>query len=190
MDVTTTAADRDMGKTVPWCGCCGRTIRADRLVELGNTPGVFICDQCALWAARRSTRMPVIPLDPRPVLRWLRSRLQPPQPLARAIPVLPSTDLDRTCAFYQAYGLEQVARDEGYLLLRIAGMEVHFSLHESPVVGEAFVLVPNASQLWKQLRSRDATGLGPLEDRPHGLREFVVTDPDGNQIRVGSPTPD
>jgi hypothetical protein len=29
-----------------------------------------------------------------------------------------------------------------------------------------------------------------VEDREHGLREFVVTDPDGNRIRVGSPIPD
>jgi hypothetical protein len=31
--------------------------------------------------------------------------------------------------------------------------------------------------------------LGRVEDREHGLRGFVVTDPDGNQIRVGSAIP-
>jgi uncharacterized glyoxalase superfamily protein PhnB len=40
--------------------------------------------------------------------------------------------------------------------------------------------------LWKQLKSQGASGLGPVEDQPYGLREFVVVDPDGNKIRVGS----
>jgi hypothetical protein len=28
-----------------------------------------------------------------------------------------------------------------------------------------------------------------VQDQASGLREFVVTDPDGNHIRVASPTP-
>ena len=164
----------------------------DRLVELGNTPGVFICDQCALWAARRSTRVPVIPLDPRAVLRWLRSRVWTRRADARTIPILPSADLDRTSAFYQTFGMEEIARYERYLLMGMAGVELHFSSrNESPAAGEAVVLVPDAGRLWKQLKSRDvAAGLGPVEDQPYGLREFVVTDPDGNRIRVASPAPD
>ena len=34
-----------------------------------------------------------------------------------------------------------------------------------------------------------SSDLDRLKSHPSGLREFVVTDPDGNQIRVGSPTP-
>ena len=186
----TTSAGRDIDQTASRCGCCGRAVSVGRLVELGNTPGVFICDQCALWAARRATRMPVIPLDPRTVLRWLRSWARPAGAAAKAIPILPSADLDRTSAFYQTFGMEEIARYEGYLLMGMAGVELHFSSRDgSPGAAEAFVLVPDAGRLWKQWRSRDVGGLGPVEDRPHGLREFVVTDPDGNRIRVGSPTP-
>ena len=188
--MTTMAADRDTDKTAPRCGCCGRTVRIGRLVELGSTPGVFICDRCALWAARRSTRMLVIRLDPRAVLRWLRSRARPSGPAAKAIPILPSADLDRTSAFYRTFGMEEVARYEGYLLMGYRGVELHFSATVQQLRAEAFVLVPDAGRLWKQLKSQGVAGLGPVEDRSHGLREFVVTDPDGNRIRVGSPTPD
>jgi len=189
--MTTMAADRERDKTVPWCGCCGRAVGTERLVELGDTPGVFICDQCALWAARRATRMPVIRLDPRAVLHRLQSRARRSGGAAKAIPILPSADLDRTSAFYRTLGMEEVARYEGYLLLNLRGVEMHFSLRDdSSTAGEALVLVPDAGRLWKQLKSRDVTGLGPVEDQPHGIREFVVTDPDGNRIRVGSPTPD
>ena len=36
------------------CGCCGRELPVRELAELGQTPGVFICAACALWAARRA----------------------------------------------------------------------------------------------------------------------------------------
>lgn len=35
------------------CGCCGRSLPAGEIHELGNTPGVFICVGCALWVVRR-----------------------------------------------------------------------------------------------------------------------------------------
>ena len=106
-------------------------------------------------------------------------------------PILPSGDLERTSLFYRGYGMEELNRDEGYLIMGFLGVELHFSHREGLVTaGEAFVMVPDAGRLWKRYRSQDAAGLGPVEDLPHGLREFLVTDPDGNRIRVGSPIPD
>lgn len=184
-------ADGSTGTTAPRCGCCGRAVGIERVVELGNSPGVFICDQCALWAARRSTRMPVIRLDPRAVLRRLGSRARASRSVPKAIPILPSADLDRTSAFYRTFGMEELARYEGYLLMGFRGVELHFTSRDgSTRAGEAFVLVPDAGRLWKEFRSAGVAGFGPVEDRSHGLREFVVSDPDGNRIRVGSPTPE
>src|SRR5690348_9423578 len=42
------------------CGCCGRSMPANRVTELGSTPGVQICTGCALWAARRSSHVPSV----------------------------------------------------------------------------------------------------------------------------------
>lgn len=42
------------------CGCCGRSLPAREVVELGSTPGVFICVGCALWAARRAGLTPAL----------------------------------------------------------------------------------------------------------------------------------
>ena len=47
----TTAADRTSGPR-PRCGCCGQP--REHLVELSDTPGVFICRRCAWWALRRA----------------------------------------------------------------------------------------------------------------------------------------
>jgi catechol 2,3-dioxygenase-like lactoylglutathione lyase family enzyme len=133
--------------------------------------------------------MPVIRLDPRALLAWLRARAGTTRPVARTIPILPSSDLDRTAEFYRNAGMEELARYEGYLLMGFRGVELHFTTEPGAgAAGQAFVLVPDATRLWKQLKSQGAPGLGPVEDREHGLREFVVTDPDGNRIRVGSRT--
>ena len=67
-------------------------------------------------------------------------------------------------------------------------VELHFTsgnLASAP--GQAFLHVSDAGKLWKELKSRNVAGIGPLEDHPSGLREFAVTDPDGNRIRIGSP---
>ena len=187
--MTTLSTDPSVETEPARCGCCGQARPAGRLVGLGSTPGVFICDRCALWAARRSTRVPVVRLDPRALLTWLRARARTEGPVARTIPILPSTDLDRTAAFYRGAGMQEVARYRGYLLMEFRGVELHFTTEAGAAAGQAFVLVPDAGRLWKQLKSLGAPGLGPVEDREHGLREFVVTDPDGNRVRVGSPIP-
>jgi hypothetical protein len=158
-------------------------------VELGSTPGVFICVRCALWAARRA--------GPGAALRQLRSavgsllhRLQSTAagPGARAgIPILPSADLGRTAAFYTAAGFTETGRYETYLLVQIDGVEVHFSLQDTPVPGQCFIHVGDALAVWKQLRHDGADGVSAVEDKDYGLREFVLTDPDGNQVRFGSP---
>src|SRR5918911_3757891 len=151
--MTTLSADPGVEAGPALCGCCGQARPAERLVELGSTPGVYICDRCALWAARRSTRMPVIRLDPRAVLAWLRARAGTTGPAARTIPILPSIDLDRTAEFYRSAGMEELARYEGYLLMGFRGVELNFTTGSGGGgPGQAFVLVPDAALLWKQLK--------------------------------------
>ncbi len=50
-----TAADRT-AEPRPRCGCCGQP--REHLVELRETPGVFICRRCARWAMRQADRTP------------------------------------------------------------------------------------------------------------------------------------
>ncbi|MGR6318819.1 VOC family protein [Micromonospora soli] len=172
------------------CGCCARQLPRSDVVELGNTPGVFICVGCAIWAARR--------IGPAAALRQLRftplgalmRRLAGNRPNAgpqAAIPILPSTDLDRTAAFYTAAGFTETGRHPGYLLMRTSGVELHFSLEpDRKAPGQCFVHVTDALKLWKQLRHHATAGVGPIGDQEYGLREFALTDPDGNRVRFGS----
>jgi catechol 2,3-dioxygenase-like lactoylglutathione lyase family enzyme len=173
------------------CGCCGRELPRTEVTELGSTPGVFICVGCAVWAARR--------IGPTAALRQLR--FTPLGALLRrltgshggesaartAIPILPSADLDRTAAFYTAAGFTETGRHDGYLLLHSGPVELHFTEEASPAPGQCFIHVADALKLWKQLRHRDIAGLGEIAELDYGLREFVLTDPDGSRIRFGSP---
>ena len=108
-----------------------------------------------------------------------------------AIPILYSTDLDRTAAYYAPLGLKLVERQDTYLVMGAGPVELHFtSGHLAPPPVQAFLHVRDAGKLWKELQGGSVVGIGPLEDHPSGLREFLVTDPDGNRIRVGSRKPE
>ena len=173
------------------CGCCGRQLPKNQVVELGTTPGVFICVGCARWAARRAGPVAALrqlrftPLGA--LARRLTGSRPAPGSARAAIPILPSTDQDRTAAFYTQAGFRETERHDGYLLLHNSGVELHFTLEASPAPGQCFVHVADAVRLWKQLRERGTAGVGPIAEQDYGLREFVLTDPDGNRIRFGSP---
>ena len=187
----TTASDTDVARQQPRCGCCGHARPASRMTQLTDTPGVYICRSCALWAARRSARLPIVRLNPLRLARRLRRRGPDADAFLTAIPILPSADLEVTAAYYESVGMRVAERDGGYLRLHSGAVELHFSTGEAArTPGEAFVHVPDAARLWKRLRSAEVARLGSLQDQPWGVREFVLLDPDGNRIRVGSPVRD
>jgi catechol 2,3-dioxygenase-like lactoylglutathione lyase family enzyme len=188
----TTAAETARTSHHERCGCCGRQLPKSEVVELGTTPGVFICVGCAYWAARRAGPVAALrqlrftPLGS--LVRRLTGNRTTPGSARAAIPILPSADMDRTAAFYTAAGFSETERHDGYLLLHNSGVELHFTRETNPVPGQCFVHVADAVKLWKQLRDRGITGVGEIAEQDYGLREFVLTDPDGNRIRIGSPT--
>lgn len=113
-----------------------------------------------------------------------------------AIPILPSRSIGATVDFYRRLGFEGEAHgfDPNYAILRRGTLEVHFFAHPA--------LVPAESSAGCYLRVQDvdkhhrAFATHPLptqgmprltvpEDKPWGLREFALVDPDGNLLRVG-----
>lgn len=174
------------------CGCCGRQLPKNEVVELGSTPGVFICVGCALWAARRAGPLAALRQLRFTSLGALARRLTGSRTTSgsarAAIPILPSTDLDRTAAFYTAAGFSLTERHDCYLLLHNSGVELHFSHESDPTPSQCFLHVADAAKLWKQLRDSGIAGVGEVAEQGYGLREFVLTDPDGNRVRFGSPT--
>ena len=112
----------------------------------------------------------------------------------RATPVLKSADYPRSRHFYlETLGFE--LREEGGDPARFGifarGGSVIFvdAWHggPNPVDGawDAYLHVKGLEALFQELRSRGANITRPIEDTVYGMREFEVTDPDGNVLCFG-----
>ena len=120
----------------------------------------------------------------------------------RAVPILPSRDLDETLQFYQALGFENrgAAPEEwNYVILGRGDVELHFiadsSVDPLATASSCYLYVDDAEALfaeWRRLITPDdATGSRIIEPTrtDYGMREFAVVDRSGNLIRIGTPTP-
>lgn len=113
-----------------------------------------------------------------------------------AIPTLPCRSVDATTLFYRRLGFQGGAHEfnRDYAIFRRGAVELHFFTHKG--------LVPAESSAGCYIRVRDVHGIHEacsasglpdhgiprmdrLEDKPWGLREFAVVDPDGNLLRIG-----
>ena len=117
--------------------------------------------------------------------------------LTANIPVLPSRDIAATRDLYSRLGFacEVAAPDGGYLIIRRDWVELHFWRYPE--------LDPGTNNVSAYLRVADADraasvflvdGEAPAgcryhapEDKPWGMREAHLIDPDGNLITIGQP---
>ncbi len=118
------------------------------------------------------------------------------QPHDLAIPILPSRSVIATTAFYRQFGFEGGPHefDKDYAILRRGAVELHFFTHKE-LVPEAssagcYIRVMDVENFYRscspgQWPSKGIPRMEALEDKPWGLREFALVDPDGNLVRVG-----
>lgn len=125
----------------------------------------------------------------------------PPTP-DLSIPILPSRSLAATLAFYARLGFAGRMAGDAYAILTRGTIELHFFAHPAldPATSHAgcYVRVAAVDSLYAALRAAALPPVGRprmdrLEDRPWGMREFAIVDPDGNLVRIGqlrAPRPD
>lgn len=109
------------------------------------------------------------------------------QPQVR--PVVPVRDLDRAQQVVESLGLQVQRWDAGYAWVLHDGSEV---LHLKVVTdldpasnhAEVYVFVDDVEQ-WHDRFVGAGLDPGPVASRPWGMREFGVTDHDGNHLRFG-----
>jgi catechol 2,3-dioxygenase-like lactoylglutathione lyase family enzyme len=119
--------------------------------------------------------------------------------LEKLSPILPARDLVVAQAFWERLGFVTVYLDPAeYLLMKRDGAEVHFFAHPA--------LDPARNDHGAYLRPSDIRALHAewavlglpdkgiprfvaLEDKPWGMSELAVIDPDGNLVRAGQETP-
>lgn len=113
-----------------------------------------------------------------------------------AIPTLPSRELAATVAFYRALGFEGDVHpfSADYAILCRGELELHFFTHRDLVPADScagcylrVLDVDTLHRAWSACRlpRQGIPRIDALEDKPWGLREFAVVDPDGNLLRVG-----
>jgi len=112
-----------------------------------------------------------------------------------AIPILPSRNLDHTLDFYRRLGFDGFIHSHGgYAILMRGTLELHFfaSTEVVPQKSSAccYLRVANVDGVYwdfsrAELSREGIPRQGTLENKPWGMREFSVVDPDGNLLRIG-----
>jgi catechol 2,3-dioxygenase-like lactoylglutathione lyase family enzyme len=112
-----------------------------------------------------------------------------------AIPILPSRSLSDTLAFFRRLGFEgKIHSHGGYAILTRGTVELHFFTHRElrPAESSAmcYIRVSDVESIYRsfesaQLPREGIPRMAALQNKPWGMREFAVVDPDGNLIRIG-----
>ncbi|WP_366141907.1 VOC family protein [uncultured Tateyamaria sp.] len=117
--------------------------------------------------------------------------------LKSVCPIFPSSDFSRSSAFYNKLGFQEVARFEehGYMILARDRVEIHFFSAQGHVATKYldygyFVRVENANALSAEfeplkLADQGASSFARAEEKPWGVCELVIVDPDNNLLRMG-----
>lgn len=118
--------------------------------------------------------------------------------LEKLCPILPTRDIAIAEAFWRRLGFVTIYCDAEYLLMKREGAEVHFFHHPA--------LDPALNDHGAYLRPSDLRALSaewaalglpthgiprfePAEDKPWGMAELALVDPDGNLVRAGQELP-
>jgi|SRR5689334_14123582 len=111
----------------------------------------------------------------------------------QSVPKFPSADLRRTLAFYEAMGFTNKGappEEWDYLIIQYGGSEFHFtgpSDGEHPP-GRCWVYADDVDGVYAEWTSgAHSAHFTKLTHTNFGMRAFTLTDPDGNEIRVGQP---
>ena len=112
-----------------------------------------------------------------------------------AIPILPSRSLNNTVAFFRRLGFEGgIHRHGDYAILTRGTIELHFftqrELRPAESSAGCYVRVSDVESIYRAFALAELPRKGiprqdALEDKPWGMREFAIVDPDGNLLRIG-----
>lgn len=113
--------------------------------------------------------------------------------IAIVVPVLPVSDLTRAIDFYHLLGFTSKRYQDGdaYAFIQRDGHELHLSksgrlIQDHSPIGAYFYLIDGAAAaLEAEFRAAGAPIAEPLAPREWKMNEFVVKDPDGNQLVFG-----
>lgn len=109
---------------------------------------------------------------------------------ARAIPILPSSNMAQTRDFYcNRLGFQAVGpASDNHLIVRRNEMEIHFWLTEDtelPKVSSCYIRGGEIATLYDEFARSGVPRLSDFSVRPWNMKEFYIHDPHGNLLRFG-----
>ncbi|MER7379925.1 bleomycin resistance protein [Streptomyces lanatus] len=122
------------------------------------------------------------------------------------IPMLPCRTLQPVLDFYTVLGFEVTFQQKSpnpYAVVERGGIQLHFFAMKQYEPAESYstcyILSDDVDGLHDTFRAglkaaygriptRGLPRIGPLRDTTYGMRQFLVTDPGGNCLRIGQPT--
>jgi len=149
------------------CSCCGQ--ERDLVVPLQCHSEVKVCRVC---------------------IGWLRANAG----VVDSTPILPVLDMDSSAGFYQRAGFNVRRYDGGDYAFVDHDDESVFDLDVAePALDRTsnhagcYLITKDADE-WHARLQADALPVTDIEDKPWGMTEFTLNDPDGNCVRIGRPT--
>ena len=78
-----------------------------------------------------------------------------------------------------------------YVCLCLGDAAIHLNSYVPPAGPSHVCIFCNGiDALYAQIKARGVAVTEPLQDQPYGMRDFVVTDPDGHRLVFGQGIPD
>jgi catechol 2,3-dioxygenase-like lactoylglutathione lyase family enzyme len=123
-------------------------------------------------------------------------RVMPPSAVRdRAVPNLPSRDLDATERFYGGFGFVRSFRDDGWMILRRGDLQLEFfplpDLDPTASASRCTIRVADVDELATAiaaagvpLAERGFPRLHEVREQAWGLRAGHLVDPDGNLLTL------
>jgi len=100
-------------------------------------------------------------------------------------PILYCSDMYAAKAFWEPLGWKIMVDMPNYLIVGNSGKDFHYSSDIPNNKGLAYVEPANVVALHQSYKEAGAA-VDELIDQPYGMREFHLTDPDGNVFTFGS----
>jgi len=107
-----------------------------------------------------------------------------------AIPVLDVKDIDASARFYtKVLGFVQSFRYGTYVGLKMGNCEIHICPPNDfgPGIGggNVYMICDEVDEYFATVKAAGAAPMSEPADRRYGMRDFVILDPDGNQLSFG-----
>ena len=146
------------------CSCCGNDHDPTTLAALQCHEDVKVCRVC---------------------VGWLRGQLHVPD----STPILPVRDMNEAVTFYESAGFDvRLYEGGGFAFVHLDDESVFDLGLEELMTPEANfagcgLIVANVENWHAKLRLVGVQATDP-RDQPWGMREFTLTDPSGNRVRM------